>query len=167
VSCADYHSFLENVENAIEKKHEGHQCHVLLDVREPTQFEICGLPHSVNIPLRELKERLPELSQLVNSRLKSFAYLRQNARENCATVPDVDRNIWPKMPSKSHGVFPLIPHFTPCSVSVLAVFVICRRGIDSVAASDLLVSCGVAPVFDVAGGLTKWSTDVDPEFPRY
>ncbi|CAG8596272.1 7599_t:CDS:2, partial [Ambispora leptoticha] len=35
--------------------------HILLDVREKVQFEICHLPDSINIPLRELPERLEEI----------------------------------------------------------------------------------------------------------
>ncbi|CAG8622497.1 10765_t:CDS:10 [Ambispora gerdemannii] len=37
--------------------------HILLDVREKVQFEICHLPDSINIPLRELPERLEEVKQ--------------------------------------------------------------------------------------------------------
>jgi len=35
--------------------------HILLDVREPVQYAICALPNSINIPLRELEQRMDEL----------------------------------------------------------------------------------------------------------
>ncbi len=36
---------------------------VLLDVRDPWEFEICRLPGSVNIPMNEIPERVQELNQ--------------------------------------------------------------------------------------------------------
>ncbi|KAJ3154291.1 Molybdenum cofactor synthesis protein 3 [Geranomyces variabilis] len=36
--------------------------HVLLDVREKIQYNICSLHHSLNIPLSELPKRIPELT---------------------------------------------------------------------------------------------------------
>ncbi|KAI8910532.1 adenylyltransferase [Powellomyces hirtus] len=35
--------------------------HLLLDVREKVQYDICSLPHSLNIPLAELERRLPDV----------------------------------------------------------------------------------------------------------
>lgn len=35
--------------------------HVLLDVREPHQYAIAALPGAISIPLKHLKERLPEV----------------------------------------------------------------------------------------------------------
>jgi len=46
-------------------------------------------------------------------------------------------------------------------------FVICRRGVDSVSATDLLVSNGFSNVHNVRGGLTDWAKEVDPTFPSY
>lgn len=36
---------------------------VLLDVRDPWEFEICRLPGSVNIPMNEITERAQELDR--------------------------------------------------------------------------------------------------------
>ena len=38
--------------------------HLLLDVRERTQFEICHLPGSLNIPLADMREVLTEALKL-------------------------------------------------------------------------------------------------------
>jgi adenylyltransferase/sulfurtransferase len=35
--------------------------HLLLDVREPHQYLISALPHSMNVPLSGLKSKLPEI----------------------------------------------------------------------------------------------------------
>ncbi|RKP04711.1 hypothetical protein THASP1DRAFT_20824, partial [Thamnocephalis sphaerospora] len=40
--------------------------HILLDVREPTQYDICSLPGSINIPLRHLAGRLDEVVALAD-----------------------------------------------------------------------------------------------------
>ena len=48
------------------------------------------------------------------------------------------------------------------------MFVLCRRGIDSVTATQLLLSLGTEPrVCNVEGGLTAWSKEVDTTFLMY
>ncbi len=46
------------------------------------------------------------------------------------------------------------------------VYVICRRGIASRTATRLLVG-RFNHVYDVKGGYSAWSTDVDQSFPAY
>eukprot|EP01032_Pedospumella_encystans_P012680 gene12680-14653_t len=48
------------------------------------------------------------------------------------------------------------------------MFVLCRRGIDSVTATQLLLSLGIEPTLcNVEGGLTAWSKEVDTTFLMY
>lgn len=47
------------------------------------------------------------------------------------------------------------------------VFVLCRRGVDSQTATQLLQELGVWSAVNVAGGLQAWTSSVDPEFPHY
>lgn len=49
----------------------------------------------------------------------------------------------------------------------LPVYCICRRGVDSRAAVDILTRKGFPSVTDVSGGLTEWARTVDREFPMY
>lgn len=49
----------------------------------------------------------------------------------------------------------------------LPVYCICRRGVDSRAAVEMLASKGFRSVTDVSGGLTEWARTVDREFPMY
>jgi adenylyltransferase/sulfurtransferase len=49
----------------------------------------------------------------------------------------------------------------------LDVIVVCRRGIDSVVATRLLHEAGVRSAFNLTGGLSAWSKEVDPNFPMY
>uniref|UniRef100_A0A1X7SR26 Rhodanese domain-containing protein n=1 Tax=Amphimedon queenslandica TaxID=400682 RepID=A0A1X7SR26_AMPQE len=53
ISCADYKALLD----------EGVP-HLLLDVREPVEYDICHLPHSHNIPLSQLQKSKDILSLL-------------------------------------------------------------------------------------------------------
>lgn len=46
------------------------------------------------------------------------------------------------------------------------VYVYCRRGIDSIRATKLLVEQDLH-VFDVIGGIEEWNKSVDPAFPLY
>lgn len=47
------------------------------------------------------------------------------------------------------------------------VYCICRRGVDSRAAVEILAKEGFSGVIDVSGGLTEWAKTVDREFPMY
>ena len=44
---------------------------------------------------------------------------------------------------------------------------ICHHGVRSLHAARFLASRGFARVLDLAGGLDRWSIEVDPGFPRY
>uniref|UniRef100_A0A6B2LAQ4 Rhodanese domain-containing protein n=1 Tax=Arcella intermedia TaxID=1963864 RepID=A0A6B2LAQ4_9EUKA len=46
------------------------------------------------------------------------------------------------------------------------VYVICRRGIDSQRAVNILTSFGINSI-NISGGVTEWSKAVDPTFPLY
>lgn len=48
-----------------------------------------------------------------------------------------------------------------------AVYVMCRRGIDSLAATSLIAQHTDLTVINVEGGLTAWARDVDPNCPIY
>lgn len=53
----------------------------------------------------------------------------------------------------------------PCSR--VAVYVMCRRGILSAAATNLLLEKGLSQVYNIRGGLTAWHHEVDTGFPLY
>jgi molybdopterin/thiamine biosynthesis adenylyltransferase/rhodanese-related sulfurtransferase len=51
---------------------------------------------------------------------------------------------------------------------MMDIYLLCRRGIDSTVATNYLISQGLHEnVFNVIGGLTAWSKDVDKNFPMY
>lgn len=86
---------------------------LLLDVREPAEWEIARLPQSRLVPLGALDEALPTL--------------------------DRDREI----------------------------VVVCRAGIRSASAVQRLRDAGFTRVWNLAGGILRWSAEVDPTVPRY
>ncbi|KAJ8662138.1 hypothetical protein O0I10_001831 [Lichtheimia ornata] len=47
------------------------------------------------------------------------------------------------------------------------VYVVCRLGNDSQLAVRLLQKHGITNARDISGGLYKWATDIDPNFPIY
>jgi len=159
------------------------QRYVLLDVRNAIQFEMssfrgywkdlvtfhslsdcvqqqCATSSSssnylIHIPLEVLRggkvDKLRENKQQETmQQLQSLLYILQDnsgreALENSSSSNSSDSN----------------------AISV-ALFVICRRGIDSTAAVDILLSHGFGPhVFNIEGGYTAWKESVDKTFPMY
>ena len=45
--------------------------------------------------------------------------------------------------------------------------VICHHGIRSAQAVRYLNTCGFDKVYNLTGGIDRWSLDVDPQVPRY
>ena len=108
VSCHEYN-----------QQQQPHQPHLLLDVRASTQFALCRLPHAVNLPLRDLPQRLEQI------------------------------RIW----TQHDYNYP--------------IYCFCRRGNDSIRATQLLQEHGWTNVHNLREGLVAWRRDVDPSFPAY
>lgn len=53
------------------------------------------------------------------------------------------------------------------NVSELPIYVLCRRGVDSILATKLLLSLGFKDIYNINGGITSWKDEVDPSFPCY
>ena len=51
--------------------------------------------------------------------------------------------------------------------SDVSVVVMCRRGVDSVTATKLLVAWEIPHVFNLQGGLQSWREMIDDKFPQY
>lgn len=152
---------------------------LLLDVREPVQYRICALPNAVNVPLRVLKREMP-------------AWLKQMLHPSSTQQSAPDVHSLTSHPAAANGAAPPVAaSATTASASApRAIYVMCRRGIDSVAATRLLLdeieaeskhseqdasesnaSADVAssrPIIrNVSGGLQAWTDKIDPSFPLY
>jgi adenylyltransferase/sulfurtransferase len=60
--------------------------HVLLDVRVPEQFALCSLPNAVNIPLKELPDRIAEVEELSNETKAVYCICRRGKASVSATL---------------------------------------------------------------------------------
>jgi sulfur-carrier protein adenylyltransferase/sulfurtransferase len=86
---------------------------VLVDVREPYEYEICSIPGSHLIPLGELPSRLSELD------------------------------------------------------SADEIVLQCKGGTRSARALHILQEAGFRKLYNLEGGITAWSEQVDPTVPKY
>lgn len=114
--------------------------HILVDVREKVQFDLCSLEGSVNIPF-----------SVVSSTLGSSVIRPDDAVEN-AKEPDWVSEL------KSH---PDKPIFVVCRLgndSQLTVKRMKNLGLDS---------GGQRWIGDIKGGLKAWRESVDRDFPEY
>lgn len=127
--------------------------HVLLDVRSIIQFNIVSLKYSFGFDDEDVPVYLLNVP---------YGELLKSSRE-------VDQ--------KSLN-FLKEAIFSRSDVDPLPVYVICRRGIDSVRATHLLLSLDllktssevshrILRVFNVEGGLNAWHFQVDSSFPHY
>ncbi|KAF9431059.1 Molybdenum cofactor synthesis protein 3 [Podila epigama] len=64
ITCETYKQILDN-----------HTPHVLLDVREQVQFDICSLPDSINIPLKDLPKELDQIRSVLGEEKSKPIYV--------------------------------------------------------------------------------------------
>lgn len=123
--------------------------HILLDVRSEIQFDMINLKsyymQSNHKP--QDTEMSPDSADQFNH-LIDFSYNEIN-----------QRHIPLKSILESNAVSS-IPATDP-------VFVVCRRGIDSVIATEFLSKSGFTNIRNIDGGLVSWRKYVDSEFPSY
>ena len=98
---------------ALKQKLDAGQPFVLLDVREPFEWEICHISGAQLIPLGELPARMDELDRTSE------------------------------------------------------IVLLCKAGIRSARALQLLKSAGFKNLRNVTGGISAWAREVDPAMPRY
>jgi rhodanese-related sulfurtransferase len=178
------------------------KCHILLDVRSKSQFDIISFRHYSDVwnkivvessmppleiephryrdepcesdyrleyliddhvyvlhfPLSELKEidgadvkkeilsRLHSTKKFEDHKNYASSCSRDQLRDNDGTsemLSDIDTELG------------------------MEVFCVCRRGVDSILATQILQGAGIKSVYNVTGGLTAWSSTADPSFPMY
>jgi adenylyltransferase/sulfurtransferase len=133
---------------------------LLLDVREAVQFAICALPHAVNIPLRQLMEAQPAGGGGGGGSGGGGGRLSPRGLSRVGEL-----------------------------AAGRPVYVVCRRGVDSVTAVQQLLAATAAAapggegegegeggrrrrglsaaqmILNIDGGLQEWHRSVDPTFP--
>lgn len=111
--------------------------YILLDVRSKQQFDMIHFREAVHVPFQHFTSQEPGADALARLLDALQAYNPTSGEGDTASR---------KMPT---------------------VYVICRRGIDSVAATEWLVQSGVERALNVDGGYTAYAERVDPVFPIY
>ena len=120
---------------------------MLLDVREPVQFDIVRLKTAISWPLGKIKSERAAAGAQRGLRLDSAQSVVALIEERAASLP--------------------------CREDPFLVVCLCRRGVDSVEAATLLNHMlnkdgkRGYDVCDVKGGLLAWAADVDQTFPIY
>ncbi|KAF7519257.1 hypothetical protein PCG10_010119 [Penicillium crustosum] len=117
--------------------------HTIIDVRDETQFGICSLENSINIPI----------SNILSS--GSTAGLQGTDNEQHAG----------KVPS-------WLPSEVASSESTNPIYVVCRLGNDSQIVVKKMKELGLDQhgkrfIGDIRGGLRLWKEQVDPSWPEY
>lgn len=130
---------------------------IILDVRSPVQFGMVALQLPDTSLFRDLTEALTTLQldesiqrMLINIPLRT---LQDNPHdESLEALKQLRREMHRR--SAGQGV---------------DIFVVCRRGVDSVVATRLLheVFGPEQGIWNLQGGLQAWSQEVDPSFPVY
>lgn len=121
--------------------------HVLIDTREPVQFELGSIDGSINIPFSTISAtRKPSLDPDVAS-------LGWNDNDNDM---DMDDNSWVGKLKQTEK----------------PIFVVCRLGNDSQLTVKKMKELGLDSggkrfVGDIRGGLEAWRKTVDEDFPEY
>lgn len=72
-----------------------------------------------------------------------------------------------KLPGAKHVPLGTLPDRIGELDRDVPVVVVCHHGIRSAAACAWLVREGFSNVTNLSGGIDAWSTDVDPDVPRY
>jgi adenylyltransferase/sulfurtransferase len=112
--------------------------HVLVDVREKVQFELCNIDGSVNVPF------------------SMISAIRSPAARNGLSNIDTDENSWVTQLKQTEK-----PIFVVCRLgndSQVTVRKLKELGLDS---------GGKRYIGDIRGGLSAWRDSVDSEFPEY
>lgn len=111
--------------------------YILLDVRPKTQFDMVHFAEAIHVPFDRFTKQKPSADTLARM-LQAVQIGTPESKEG-----------------------------DPPSTKIPSVYVICRRGIDSVAATEWLLQSGVECALNVDGGYTAYAAQVDPAFPIY
>jgi adenylyltransferase and sulfurtransferase len=145
--------------------------YILIDVRDKTQYEICSLPKSVNIPISTFTSWTPPTVQPKTARTSEKS-LSVPAPGMSSSPPETnlenkeDEQEWNKdlpewLPQEVKSSHPSVP-----------IYVVCRQGNDSQIVVQKLKEMGLDRngkrfIGDIRDGFRGWKREVDPSWPEY
>jgi molybdopterin/thiamine biosynthesis adenylyltransferase/rhodanese-related sulfurtransferase len=165
--------------------------HVLLDVRSESQYSMISLANKFNsnsdsvFALEPPQDKAPLLPPQVilhisledlqggklnknKEKTRNEALLKINSAKQIVTLRCRGNATAAAAETSSASTSTSTSTEDKVDVNIpVPVYVLCRRGIDSVTATNYLLQQGMSNVFNISGGLNRWSTDVDKDFPIY
>jgi adenylyltransferase/sulfurtransferase len=146
--------------------------HVLLDVRSTTQFGIVSFDYYKDpsafhqVKCQGNKQSQEEKNEASTSASASFVenLMNEQIRNHHLEVVNIPVR---DLKQANIDLLSALRQSVESQASSKPVYVLCRRGIDSVRATELLLQAGVSDVFNIAGGLEAWKSNVDNNFPSY
>jgi rhodanese-related sulfurtransferase len=171
--------------------------HILLDVRNEIQYEMLSLQryqqlydeevnqgHDVryikpvrnscsliiNIPLSKLLngqvlQTLIDSNNNNNNNNNNRSCINSNNNSNIEKLISLRYKV--DLMKEEKNIFNFNENTNNSNFSELPIYVLCRRGIDSVSATQLLISQGFKNIYNINGGITAWKDEVDNSFPSY
>ena len=114
----------------------------------------------VHFPLAEMKKMRPNLLKIeILNRIKAITNENYEEKTNSTSSSSTQK----KKTSKSKVKVEVEVDMN----EVPTIYCMCRRGVDSILATQLLLELGFHQVANVEGGLTAWNSTVDKTFPIY
>ena len=126
--------------------HEAGQDHILVDVREKPQFDICHLQHSLNIPFSMLSTELLKTQSTTDD-----------------FTPLEEKQLLQKIQHSPELPIYILCRFGNDSQLAVQKMKTWAQSISSGEGTD----CQVWNIRDIRGGLQAWRKEVDPQFPEY
>ena len=109
----------------------------------------------VHFSLSEMKNMQPEkLKNEIKNRVRAILNNSESSSKNCKRSSNSNDETQVEVVVQDESDIPNL-------------YCVCRRGHDSILATQLLLQLGFQNVYNVKGGLTAWKDTVDPAFPMY
>jgi adenylyltransferase/sulfurtransferase len=138
--------------------------HLLLDVRSSVQYQMVSMEYYLTPEAFPFTKCSTGTKEYTETPSQTVATMR--GQMACGTVRTTNIPLR-VLSANTENVATWRRSCTEDEPSALPVFVVCRRGIDSVRATELLLRQGYTDVYNVSGGLEEWKKAVDPNFPSY
>ena len=145
--------------------------HVLIDVRSPVQFHTVSFDwYRSQVPPTDAARAQLIAAVTRTARLVHVPLSDLKRTLASADAPATVKSLLVRKLLQQQAAVGAIGDATDARVGAAEgppVYVLCRRGIDSVTAAQLLLDGGLCNVHNIEGGLTAWHAAVDEHFPIY
>jgi adenylyltransferase/sulfurtransferase len=122
--------------------------------------EFCGVPHA---------EAIRDVDDVAEITPRDLAARISRGDDTFDLIDVREPGEWAIARIEGARLIPLaqIPASLPSLDKAREIVVMCRSGVRSADAARFMQRAGFARVKNLAGGILRWSADVDPRVPRY